>query len=823
MYQCPMKCEGEKTYESEGKCPKCGMFLQKIDEKVIPIHSESQNEHEHTHNHSLNHKGHEKHNLHDVHKRPCSCGEADCDGTCERACHCSFEEMNHMSHIQVSGGQSKGAFICPMRCEGEKTYDKPGDCPVCGMHLIEVVSFGEYTEVSDSGLEAYKEMKHRLIISVIFALPVFLLAMGELIPGLDLFIESLFTKKVNLLVQFALTIPVIFYTSRFIFVKAVKSFKGFNLNMFTLIGIGTGSAWIFSTVATFIPEIFPVSIKVHGGYPPVYYETTVIILTLVILGQMLELFAHSKTNSAIKELLNLVPATAIVIRNGEDIEMPLSEVVVEDRLRVKPGNKIPVDGFVISGSGVVDESMISGEPIPQEKVQGDKVTGGTINTNGSFVMEAKQVGGDTVLARIIEMVNEAALSKAPIQKLADRVAGYFVPAVIIISILTLVTWGLIFNNWQLGIVNSIAVLIIACPCALGLATPVSIMVGTGKGAQKGVLIKNAKSIEQMRRVTTVLVDKTGTLTVGKPTYKDTVSTSEINRLDVLSIAASIDKNSEHPLAQAIVKAAETENVSINQTDDFKMYTGEGVTARIDSELYGIGNEKLMGRLGVQPNYDSSLVEALQSTGQTVMFVMNTSQILGLVSVHDPIKESTASAVQTLHELGVKIMMLTGDNENTARAVAHELGIDAYMAGCLPEDKFEKVKELQSEGAFVSMAGDGINDSPAIAQADVGIAMGTGTDVAVESSDITLVSGDLSGIAKAKVLSVGVMKNIKQNLFFAFVYNALGIPVAAFGLLNPIFAGVAMTLSSVSVLTNALRIRRIDLQLNYHQTRDTFIN
>lgn len=800
MYQCPMKCEGEKTYESKGKCPKCGMHLKEVHEKVIMIDKDTHVEHKH---HS--HEGHDHNHVHH-----CTCGDENCDGSCEAKCHCVYEEMNYKSHIKVESKNTEGKFICPMRCEGEKTYNEPGDCPVCGMHLTEIMSFGEYDKAEDSGIKAYHSMRSKFVLSTVFSLPIFILAMGELIPGIDVIVESLFSKKMNLIVQLFLSLPVVFYTSLFIYSKAIKSFKGLNLNMFTLIGIGTGAAWIFSTVATIAPNVFPEAIRSHGGYPPVYYETTVIILTLVILGQMLELLAHSKTNSAIKELLNLVPATAFVIRNDEEVELPLSEVVVQDRIRVKPGNKIPVDGEVIEGAGVVDESMISGEPIPQERVVGDNVTGGTINMNGSFIMEAKQVGGDTVLARIIEMVNEAALSKAPIQKLADKVAGYFVPAVMLISILTLLIWGFMFDSWQLGIVNSIAVLIIACPCALGLATPVSIMVGTGKGAQNGVLIKDAKAIEQMRRVNTALVDKTGTLTVGKPVFKDVISTSNIDKISVLKIAASVDKNSEHPLAQAIVKAAESAELSIDPTENFNMITGEGVTALIENKLFGIGNEKLMKRLGVSSDHDESLVRDLQSTGQTVMFVMSDIELLGLISVHDPIKDSTPIAVEKLHELGVRIMMLTGDNENTARSVSSELGLDEYMAGCLPEDKFNKVKKLQSEGAFVSMAGDGINDSPAIAQADVGIAMGTGTDVAMESSDITLVSGDLNGIAKAKVLSVKVMKNIKQNLFFAFIYNVLGIPVAAFGLLNPIFAGIAMTLSSISVLTNALRIRRIEL-------------
>lgn len=807
MYQCPMKCENDKTYEDAVKCPVCGMNLALLDEKdgAHEIeHAKQIHTHEHKHDHS-----HSKDNS-TIDINVCSCGEKDCDGNCESRCQCAFEEMNHHSKIKIEGKSDGSKFICPMRCEGEKTYSEPGDCPVCGMHLTEIVSFGSYNSEEDSGLIEYKKMKFKLILSTLFAIPVFFLAMGELIPGIDVIVENLFSRKTNLWGQLVLSLPVVFYTSLFIYEKAIKSFKGLNLNMFTLIGIGTGSAWLFSTFATIVPNIFPESIIMKGGYPPVYFETTVIILTLVILGQMLELLAHSKTNSAIKELLNLVPTTAVVIRDGEDKEVMLSEVIVSDYLRVKPGNKIPVDGVVIEGMGIVDESMISGEPIPQERIESDRVTGGTINLNGSFVMEAKQVGGDTILARIIEMVNEASLSKAPIQKLADKVAGYFVPVVMIVAIFTFLFWGVVMSNWQLGVVNSIAVLIIACPCALGLATPVSIMVGTGKGAQNGVLIKNAKAIEQMRRVNAVLVDKTGTLTLGRPVYKKSKTTSNLDENEVLQLAASIDNNSEHPLAQAIVKAAKDSNLELKKTDDFKMMTGEGVSAEIDGKLYGIGNEKLIKRFKLDFDYEDSWINELQNSGQTVMFVLDTTNVLGIVSVHDPIKESSYEAVQMLHNLDVKVIMLTGDNYNTANSVATQLGLDEFMAGCLPEDKFEKVKELQVNGLFVSMAGDGINDSPAIAQADVGIAMGTGTDVAMESADITLVSGDLNGIVKAKILSVKVMKNIKQNLFFAFIYNIVGIPIAALGLLNPIFAGIAMTLSSISVLTNALRIRKIKL-------------
>jgi len=795
MYQCPMKCENEKKYNQQGKCPVCGMNLLQVDDDDNQNHSEHEH---HDHNH---------------HDQPnCICHDESCDGSCKTNCQCTFYEAElDKPTFEPKKSSNTKAYICPMRCEGDKTYDKPGGCPVCGMHMTEVISFGsEIDPEEDEGIKAYKAMRLRLIGSAILSLPIFILAMGELIPGINQIIKDLFTRQVNLYIQLVLSLPVILVFARFIFEKCVMSIKNKNLNMFTLIGIGTGTAWIFSAFATLIPSMFPEEIIGEFGFPPVYFETSVIVLTLVILGQMLELLAHSKTNSAIKELLSLVPTTAIVIRNGEDIEIPLDEVVVNDQLRIKPGNKVPVDGVVLSGTGTVDESMISGEPIPVEKEEGDKVTGGTINSNGSFVMEAQSVGGDTVLARIITMVNEASRSKAPIQKMADQVAGYFVPVVLIISLLTLFVWGLIMGNWNLGIVNSIAVLIIACPCALGLATPVSIMVGTGKGAKFGVLIKNAKAIEQMRKVDTILVDKTGTLTLGKPAFKDGEGFDNHSDEEILSIAAAIDNFSEHPLAKAIVKAAKERELVIDKATDFESVTSKGAIAKLGNKVYGIGNKKLIEYLDVTNSIDEGKIKERQLSGQTVMYVIEEQSIIGIVSVNDPIKKTTPEAVKILHNLGVKIIMLTGDNVNTASSVAEELGIDDYKADCLPEDKFNKVKELQSQNQYVAMAGDGINDSPAIAQANVGIAMGTGTDVAMESSDITLVKGDLIGIAKAKSLSVKVMKNIKQNLFFAFIYNSIGIPIAAFGLLNPMFAGLAMTLSSITVLSNALRIRRMDI-------------
>lgn len=821
MYQCPMKCEKNKLYPDPGKCPICGMNLIQVGTQDSSEHHHEEHKHEHhheAHKHEQHHTTHEhqpeshEHSHHHPHAA-CVCGEDDCSGSCVTNCQCTFYEAELEKPTFIPHSKGQKAYICPMRCEGEKTYDHPGDCPICGMHMTEVISFDSAGDKGDDeGLKAYKEMRTRFIWSTVLSLPILILAMGEMVPGLSQIISNLFDRKINLLIQMFLSIPVVFFTSAFIYKKCFLSIKNKNPNMFTLIGIGTGAAWLFSAVSTLLPGIFPESILDMHGYPPVYYETATVVLTLVILGQMLELLAHSKTNSAIKELLNLVPATAIVIRDGQEIELSLDEVEKGDLLRVKPGGKIPVDGILKEGTGTVDESMISGEPIPLDKMVGDRVIGGTINNNGSFVMEAESIGSDTVLARIITMVNDASRSKAPIQKVADQIAVYFVPAVLIIAVLTLIVWGTIFDDWKLGIVNSIAVLIIACPCALGLATPVSIMVGSGKGAKLGVLIKNAKAIEQMRKVDTVLVDKTGTLTLGKPSFQKSMGFGDYLDDEILKIAASLDSKSEHPLAAAIVNEAKNKKIELYQTENFQSISGKGVVADFEGRTFGIGNDKLLDFLKVNERNHEEEVKKLQLTGQTVMYVIESDKLIGIISVGDPIKESTPRAIKILHDLDVKIIMLTGDNENTASAVASELAIDDYKASCLPEDKFEKVKELQRKGSFVAMAGDGINDSPAIAQAQVGIAMGTGTDIAMESADITLVKGDLIGIARAKELSLLVMKNIKQNLFFAFVYNVIGIPIAAFGLLNPVFAGLAMTFSSVSVLSNALRMRnqKIDM-------------
>jgi len=752
--------------------------------------------------------------MHHEHGKSCICGTEDCDSRCVENCQCSFQEMNLAVPVLASKAGNVDAYICQMRCEGNKTYPVPGDCPVCGMHLVKVLGFGAQPESGESAeMIAYKAMRGKLIISLIFALPILALSLGEMIPGFGELIKNLFPRAINLYIQLALSLPVVFWSASFVYKKGIESLKTKRLNMFTLLALGTGVAWLFSVVATILPEIFPDSLRTQDGFAPVYFEATVIIIAFVILGQMLELLAHAKTNNAIKELLNLVPTEAVVIRNGQEKKITLSEVIAGDMVRVKPGEKIPVDGSLREGNGVVDESMITGEPLPVEKKLHDKVTGGTININGSFIMIAEKVGSETLLARIVEMVNEASRSKAPIQRLADTVAAYFVQAVMGISLLTLLVWGIGFSKWDHGIVNAIAVLIIACPCALGLATPVSIMVGTGKGAKSGILIKNAKSIELMRKVDTLLVDKTGTLTRGKPTVTVVKGYGGTSESEVLTLAASVDKNSEHPLAGAIVAAAESRSLVLLATQDFSSVTGMGAKASIDGQLVSVGNVNLVRKLlgDVTLGTAEETVRDLQAQGHTVMYVTKGKGVVGIVGVSDPIKESTPDAVKRLRHAGVRIVMLTGDNKITASSVAKTLGLDDFVAECLPEDKFETVKKYQSQHAFVAMAGDGINDAPALAQSDVGIAMGTGTDVAMESADITLVKGDLTGIARAKTLSVLVMRNIKENLFFAFGYNALGIPIAALGFLNPIFAGLAMALSSVSVLGNALRIKSIKLE------------
>jgi Cu2+-exporting ATPase len=661
---------------------------------------------------------------------------------------------------------------------------------------------------------AYHKMAKKFWIAVVLTIPIFIIAMSDLFHSQQ--IESLVSKKVLGWVELLLSSPIVFYCGWDFFKRGYSSVRRWSPNMWTLISLGVGAAYLFSVFALLFPGIFPQQFKDMQGNVHMYFEAAAVILTLVLLGQVLELRAHGKTNSAIKALLNLVPPVARIIHNGKEEEIPLEQVKVGDILRVKPGEKIPVDGVIVEGEAIVDESMVTGEPMPVEKSKDDKVTGGTINGKTVFEMKAEKVGNDTLLARIIEMVNEASRSRAPIQKLADIVAKYFVQIIVAISLLTFAVWAIWGPQpaYVYAFVNAVSVLIVACPCALGLATPMSIMVGTGRGAQLGILVKDASAIEEMNKVDTLIIDKTGTITEGKPSLKGFKSFGSLTDEEILMLAASIDTNSEHPLAESIVKGANEKNISLIKLENFESVTGKGVQAIYKGKKIGLGNQRLLDDFRASMNDENKkLVVEWQTSGQTVMFLILESTVEGIIGVSDKIKETSATAIQSLQKMGVKVIMLTGDNEITAKSVATELKLDGYQADCLPDDKFNKIKELQKQGHIVAMAGDGINDAPALAQANIGIAMGTGTDIAMQSAKITLVKGDLNGIARAKDLSRDVMRNIKQNLFFAFVYNILGVPVAAgllypiFGiLLSPMIAAAAMSFSSVSVITNALRLR-----------------
>ena len=702
---------------------------------------------------------------------------------------------------------SKSAiYTCPMH--PEVMQDHPGNCPKCGMTLehrtLEV-------EEDTSDLD---DMTRRLWVSAVLALPVFVLAMIT-----DLFPAALPLKAIQW-VEFALATPVVLWGGWPFFVRGWQSVLSWNLNMFTLIGLGVSVAWAYSVVALLFPQIFPPNMQHEGGTVPVYFEAAAVITALVLLGQVLEQRARSRTNAAIKLLLGLVPKTARIVRgDGSEQDIPLEQVQPGDVLRIHPGEKIPVDGVVTGGHSAVDESMVTGEPIPVEKITGEDLIGATVNGTGSLLMRAERIGTDTLLARIVRMVSEAQRSRAPIQKLVDIVASYFVPAVVLIAAFTLIVWGIWGPEPQLAhaVINAVAVLIIACPCALGLATPMSIMVGTGKGATVGVLIRNAEVLEIMEKVDTLVVDKTGTLTEGKPKLVSVHTTNGFAEDDVLQLSASLERASEHPLAEAIVRGAEERGVTLSQTGDFSSVTGMGVTGSVNGRIVALGNVKLLVNLGIDPAGLEQIAEAGGAEGQTVMFVSIDGQAAGLISVADPIKDSTPEAIRNLHAEGVQVVMLTGDSRTTAEAVAGKLDIDRVEAEVSPDQKAEIVKKLQAEGRIVSMAGDGINDAPALAQSHVGIAMGTGTDVAMESAGVTLVKGDLRGIVRARRLSRAVMRNIRQNLFFAFIYNSLGVPVAAgilypvFGLLlSPMLAAAAMSFSSVSVITNSLRLRRASI-------------
>ena len=804
QFACPMHCEGEKVYPKPGDCPVCNMHL-------VPVKNQEKGDSKI----QKSNKHHDGHNHHD-------------------------------GHPANQNTASQGKYYCPMHCEGDKTYDKPGDCPKCGMHLNKVESASSskviytcpmhpevkqdhpgncpkcgMTLVPEKGVEtseeemAYLKMAKKFWIAFALSIPVLIIAMSDFISFLNL--SNIASKNTLGWVEFVLATPVVFYSSWDFFKRGWSSIIRWAPNMWTLVSIGVGSAYLFSVFALLLPSVFPSQFKDANGNVHLYFEAAAVILTLVLLGQVLELRAHSKTNSAIKALLGLVPPVARVIRNGVEEEIALEEVVVGDILKVKPGEKIPVDGSIFKGEAVIDESMITGEPIPAEKVVGNKVTAGTINGKTAFEMEAEKVGSDTLLAQIIEMVNQASRSRAPIQKLADTVAKYFVQIVLAIAVLTFIVWAIWGPDpaYVYAFVNAVAVLIIACPCALGLATPMSIMVGTGRGAQSGVLVKDARAIEEMNKVDILIIDKTGTITEGKPSLKEFQSFGDLSDLEVLQLAASVDANSEHPLADAIVAGAKTNKLELIELDKFESVTGKGVQAIYKGKKIGLGNHRLLEEFKAELADDKQkLVKDWQLNGQTVMYLILDQKVEGIVSVSDKIKQTSAKAIGELQKMGIKVHMLTGDNQFTAKAVANELGLDGFQADCLPDDKYKKVKELQEQGHVVAMAGDGINDAPALEQANVGIAMGTGTDIAMQSAEITLVKGDLQGIVRARDLSHHVMRNIKQNLFFAFVYNALGIPVAAgilfpfFGLLlSPIIAAAAMSFSSVSVISNALRLKR----------------
>jgi len=706
----------------------------------------------------------------------------------------------------------KTIYTCPMHPEVQQ--DHPGPCPKCGMALEPQ---GVKAGTDDEENVELRDMTKRFWIGAALTLPVFVLAMAHLIPALAR--QSWADSHVSRWIQFALTTPVVWWAGWPFIQRGWRSVVTRHLNMFTLIAIGVGAAFVFSAVAMTVPDLFPHTMQ-HEGKVAIYFEAAAVIVVLVLLGQVLELRARSRTGSAIKALLNLAPPTARQVAPGGDHEVPLDQVKVGDWLRVVPGDKVPVDGAVVEGHSSVGESMITGEPLPVEKAVGDKVTGGTVNGAGSFVMRAERVGSDTLLGQIVNMVAEAQRSRAPIQGLADKVAGIFVPVVLAVSVLTFVLWMWLGPEPKLAhaIVNAVAVLIIACPCALGLATPMSIMVGVGRGAQEGVLVKNAEALERLEKVTTLVVDKTGTLTEGKPKLMDVLPTDGIDAKEFLRLAASLEQNSEHPLAAAIVQGAKEKGIALDDVKDFRSVTAGGVVGTVAGRAVMVGkpdflrNEKITG---LEP-LEASAVK-LQEEGKTAMFVAIDGKPAGILAVADPIKSTTAEAIKDLHALGLKLVMLTGDNRRTAAVVARQLGLDAVEAEIEPAGKVAHVKKLRAEGQHVAMAGDGINDAPALSEAEVGIAMGTGTDVAMQSAGITLVKGDLRGIAKAIRLSRATIWNIRQNLFFAFLYNALGIPVAAgvlypfFGLLlSPIIAGAAMSLSSVSVITNALRLRNVKL-------------
>ena len=765
VYTCPMHPEIRQS--GPGDCPKCGMLL-------VP---ESEAEaHEHHDHQAHENNGHDSNNG----------GEYD----------------------TVPAGYSGPVYTCPMHAAVRQTH--PGSCPICGMGL----ELESATMVDEGPNPELVDFTRRFWVGTVLTIPLLVFTMRPFVgfPG----VREIFGERATLWIELLLGTPVVFWCGWPFLVRGWNSFRTMNLNMFSLIAMGVMAAWLFSVVAVLTPGIFPDGFRDAEGHVGVYFEAAAVIVTLVLLGQVMELRAREGTGKAIRALLDLAAKTARIIRDdGSEEEIPLEDVQVGDRLRVRPGDKVPVDGVVLEGRSSVDESMITGEPVPVEKVAGEPVTGATINGTGSLVIEARRVGADTMLSQIVEMVANAQRSRAPIQKYADKVAGYFVPTVIGIAALAFVGWAL----WgpapalSYALIAAVAVLIIACPCALGLATPMSIMTATGRGAQAGVLIKNAEALERFEKVDTLIVDKTGTLTMGKPRLVGVFPEARHDEAEVLRLAATLEKGSEHPLAEAIVDGAEERGVKLDNADDFEAVTGKGVMGRVDGRPVALGNLKMVQDLGLEAGDLTEKANYRRDEGETVMFVVVDGEVAGLVSVADPVKETTPDALRALHDLGFRIIMATGDNERTARAVAQRLGIDEIRADVLPEDKATIIKELQGNGAKVAMAGDGVNDAPALAQADVGIAMGTGADVAIESAGITLVKGNLDGIVRARRLARATMRNIRQNLFFALIYNASGVPIAAgvlfpfLGILiSPMFAAFAMSASSISVVINSLRLR-----------------
>ena len=820
VYYCPMECEGEKVYFTQGKrCPTCNMYLVPIEERA-----DYQNKPQTFSKTNLPETFEEK------------IGEYFCPMFCESdktypsdvgcpVCHMHLDEITQdlvdasMHHHPVENKQpttidqesNAGKYYCPMFCEGEKVYDSNVGCPVCGMDLVKIPEKGQIAQDDDT----YKLLRNKFLIALIFTIPVFILAMG------GMWINFPFSHKVQGILELTLSIPVIFYAGWFLLKRGWVSFKTWNLNMFSLIALGSAAAFLFSLLALFFPQILPHELA-HEGKTPLYFESVCVILTLVIMGQMLEARAHQKTGKAIEELMNLSPDEANLIINNVEKKVPLSEVKIGNILRVKPGEKIPVDGKITEGNSNVDESMITGEPIPLEKTTGMMVTSGTINGNGSFLMKAEKVGDETLLSQIIKMVNDASRSKAPIQKLADKISKIFVPTVIGISVLTFIFWRIFGGENALiyALVNSVAVLIVACPCALGLATPMSLTVGIAKGAKNGILIKNAEALEQMHQVDVLITDKTGTLTEGKPKLDEVIAAENNAESIVLKLAASLNQNSEHPLSNAVLTEFKKENHDFEKVENFENISGKGVKGNIEGEIVLLGNAAILKQFNLEiPESLKLKIEENEDRAKTISFLAKGNQVLGILAFSDNIKESSKKAIQFLQKNKVEVIMMTGDNEHTAKAVAKELGIEKYFANCLPQDKLAEIKRLQAEGKIVAMTGDGINDAPALAQSNVGIAMGTGTDVAIESSEITLLKGDILGVAKAKILSEKLLKNIKENLFFAFLYNTLGIPVAAgllypfFGILmSPMIAAAAMSFSSVSVILNSLRLNGVDLKI-----------